>query len=242
MPQLAICGDWHANTQFAVSTLRAINYSDPQVDTIFHLGDFGYRFERDYTDAVSHALCEYGMTLYFIDGNHDNHEYLAQLDKTHDGMGVVADRIYHVPRGHTWRKDRLTVLAMGGAYSIDKMYRTQGVSWWPQEVIAYSEVRRALEGPELSYDMLFSHDAPIEAPVKRSSAYKDDPFTRTNQEYLQMLVGYMDIKTVVHGHWHQRYNAVISGVHYIGLDCDVMSWKYNTMFVDTVTKDITFPS
>ena len=37
-----------------------------------------------------------------------------------------------------------TFLCVGGAVSIDKMYRTPYVSWWPEEEITYHDVDNAL--------------------------------------------------------------------------------------------------
>jgi hypothetical protein len=59
----------------------------------------------------------------------------------------------------------ITVFVMGGGYSIDKYRRTEGVSWWPQELPSAEEYQNALanlENVNHQVDFIVTHTAPSE--------------------------------------------------------------------------------
>jgi hypothetical protein len=37
-------------------------------------------------------------------------------------------------RGEVYNIEGNSIFVMGGGYSLDKDFRTEGVSWWPQEM------------------------------------------------------------------------------------------------------------
>lgn len=75
-------------------------------DGVLQLGDFGYW--PHYSDGVrflkhvSHHATRAALTVYWIDGNNENHTALAVLDAGLDGFVEVADRCLYIPRGHRW--------------------------------------------------------------------------------------------------------------------------------------------
>ena len=61
--------------------------------------------------------------------------------------------------------DGTCFFAFGGAYSIDKMYRTEGVSWFPEEISTraeYEEGWHNLEKADFKVDYILSHSGPRE--------------------------------------------------------------------------------
>ena len=129
--RIAFAGDWHEN---AVYAQRAIRYARKQnADVLVHLGDFGYSFSDHFVNTVTRDLGRAGMPLLFVDGNHEDHPKLNQYPVEANGLRKVTDRVWHLPRGFRWQWDGVRFLALGGAHSVDRPYRTAGVSWWSEE-------------------------------------------------------------------------------------------------------------
>ena len=140
--RIVVAGDWHGNEEWAVSVIRRVPslLAGESRRLILHLGDFGIWPDRDgkaYLDRVSGALAEAEAELWFVDGNHEDFSQLGKLDENPgpDGRVPVVPRIMHLPRGYRWSWHGLTWLACGGAVSLDRAVRTEGVDWWPQEEI-----------------------------------------------------------------------------------------------------------
>lgn len=76
------------------------------------------------------------MTL-FVDGNHENFEQLNSygVDIWNGGkVHFVESKIIHLMRGQVFDIDGTRFFTFGGAYSIDKNYRTEGITWFPEEI------------------------------------------------------------------------------------------------------------
>lgn len=95
-------------------------------------------------------LSERLYTVLFVDGNHDNHAFwAAQPDVAWNG-GVVhihpdAKNVIHLKRGEYYSIEGRTFWTMGGASSIDKMRRTEGFSWWREELPDHNEMEHGLQ-------------------------------------------------------------------------------------------------
>lgn len=86
-------------------------------------------------------------TVLFIDGNHENFDKLNSYSvETWCGGRVhkVLDNVIHLMRGEVYNIEGNTIFVMGGGYSIDKYRRTEGVSWWLQEMPSEAEYQNAL--------------------------------------------------------------------------------------------------
>ena len=88
-----------------------------------------------------------GCTIFFIDGNHENFEMLNNMplvEYKEALMHRIDEHIFHVLRGEIMTLENKTFLCIGGAVSIDKMYRKPYVSWWPEEKITIHDIDNAL--------------------------------------------------------------------------------------------------
>ena len=174
MKILAI-GDTHMNTS-AICNVAIPVAKKNGCETIVQLGDFGFWIHeergRRFLNKVSKCLVREGITLYWIDGNHDNHPKLwaEYLPSGPDGFCMIKPNLYYVPRGTVWKFDQVTCLGLGGAFSIDKEFRIQeeliraglmrgrfdvhytevGIGsdfehtmWWPTEMIRFEDAELA---------------------------------------------------------------------------------------------------
>ena len=215
-PRLAIAGDWHADTAYAVAAIDHAARRDAA--TLLHLGDFGYNFTDQYLDALQDALSRTELLLGFVDGNHENFDRLESWPVRPDGLRVLRDRIVHVSRGLRWQWGATRCLAVGGAYSIDRFLRTPGTSWWPQETITAGQVSSIVDAGET--DAMFCHDCP--AGITVPGAARDRygcPVDELQRSYehqcrLRFIVDAVRPMRLWHGHFHRRYRTVLVGSDY----------------------------
>ena len=83
--RVLIAGDTHGNTKWVTHLTEVAARSDCPV--IVQVGDFGYfpdhRDGPRFLSAVDQACAANGVELWFIDGNHDDHTSLAELEHGH---------------------------------------------------------------------------------------------------------------------------------------------------------------
>ena len=141
-----ITGDTHGDIDYKkLLILREKNLS--YNDYLIICGDAGICWSPQTFQYFLDLYNDIGCTIIFIDGNHENFEMLNQCSLVeHLGalMHQIDKHIFHVLRGEIMVIDKKSFLCLGGAVSIDKMYRTPYVSWWPEEEITYHDVDNAL--------------------------------------------------------------------------------------------------
>ena len=141
-PRIYITGDTHGDID--IHKLTAGRWPEGRQltkdDILIIAGDFGLVFSP-YKDETERYwldwLDECPWTTLFIDGNHENFDRLYKLpcEERYGGpVGVVRPSVLHLrQRGHVYTIAGKRFWCFGGATSIDKAYRTEGRSWWPQE-------------------------------------------------------------------------------------------------------------
>lgn len=223
--RILFAGDTHGS----VAQMEKVIYPaarDNEVDIVFQLGDFGYRFAEKFTGACSRLSLDSGIPLFWIDGNHDDHSYLIErgaFSAPYGGTPELWPGVFYVPRGqHLYWEDSV-IVAVGGAYSVDRVYRTLGESWWAEEEITDEDIERALDWPMA--DILLSHDAPDSPALngyldKFFSSFGEVPDSLKSRKKLLRLVEHHEPKLVIHGHYHHRYTTTIGKTRVEGLSCD----------------------
>lgn len=166
-----ICGDTHIPYDYKKLTSKKWpeQKTMSEDDYLIILGDFGLLWganedneERYYKRIIENRK----FTTLFIDGNHENHHRLGELEEVDmlgGKAGKVSDKIYHLKRGHVFEIEGYTLFCMGGADSTDKQHRVIDISWWEQEIPSYREMDFALENLEKHrwcVDFVLTHTAP----------------------------------------------------------------------------------
>jgi len=204
MNAVAICGDWHGDARFARKMIKTL--SSRGITEILHCGDFGYGWDADYIPNIDESLNKHGMTLRWVPGNHENYDEIDLLyDHDAQRMGMNGT-IYVLRRGERFMIGATSFVGIGGGHSIDKDRRTQGVSWWPQELITTGDVYRIMT-THRECDVVIAHDAPLTADLDLRNGYKDDPHSIGNRRLLGIIVDHLDPLFVFHGHYHQRHST-----------------------------------
>lgn len=252
--RLMIAGDWHSNRHHAK---RAIEYAaSVKAKAILQLGDWGYWPGWDHTQTqighcrftqeVRQHCKDAGIPLYWLDGNHENHEALAP--------GQGDEWVRHLPRGHRWSWWGKTWMAIGGGVSVDKKWRTPGQDWFPEETLTPQQWEHCMRAGEV--DVIVSHDCPsgvlipgVHALQKQGKGADGtiltDPWFPIEQlhesEAHRGLLG--DIqqeknpKHWFHGHYHNRYNGQVGTTLVVGLGHDGDLMHENC--INVTAKDLT---
>lgn len=236
--RIGVAGDWHANTLYALDALDY--FANREIKHIVHLGDFGYNFEyKKYLKPLNDLLQENGQHLWFVDGNHENQIELYKYKFAADQTRPLTDRITHLPRGFRWTWSGTSMLALGGAFSIDKSVRVPGIEWWPEEEINWDEAERTANGGHA--DIMFTHDCPagVDIPDIRRNPLGLPAHVlnqaNNHRNLLRQVVDAVKPKKLYHGHYHTKYESKLYGDDYEtdiqGLDCDGTPLKLNTLIV-----------
>lgn len=238
-----IVGDTHGNG-FAIE--YAVRHAQKRgIERVVQLGDFGIwpgPGGQRFLDDVESALKDTGVTLHFIDGNHEDFDQIeanvAAGSPNEDGHYEFRPNLFYIPRGTYWNWYGKQWLAMGGAYSIDKSRRKAGLSWWPQETPTYAQLSKAVDnvagGP---VDYLLTHDAMAETPWPRPLI----PIQASLQvrHDISSFVKAVRPKMMFHGHYHfpvdWTYGADTWATEVHGLDCDAADGSMGILDTDTDT-------
>ena len=132
------------------------------------LGDFGFIFKYNdwkWNRFLNHFEKNYPNKMIFtVLGNHENYDSIEKMP-VKDMFGArcrkIRSNVYAIERGEILSIEGLNILCIGGADSIDKAWRQDGISWWVQEKISDTDVKKTVEkGLTCSFDMVCSHAMP----------------------------------------------------------------------------------
>lgn len=208
---LYVTGDTHGDLDFQ----KIIDWSEAtklnkDKDYLVILGDFGYVWankrdthEKEKLDFISRLP----FTTLFIDGNHENHSRLNAM-RVVNFMGgkahKVHDSIYHLMRGHVYNICNKSIFTFGGASSIDKHLRIEGISWWKEEEFNYIEANTAydnLNKIKWEVDYVLTHSAPLSIRNKLfegNNLYKPS----STERILEAILRNIKFKSWYFGHYH----------------------------------------
>lgn len=163
--RIGILGDLHGDLDHTLIIAGAM--SNRGVKVLLVLGDWGFIWPSynwgNLVEKLSRRLARRGQTMYFVDGNHEWFPRLYEFPISSDGIRWVRPNIGHLPRGYrSILGGRWTLAALGGANSIDRHMRAEGLTWWSEESITDEDLDSL--GAE-SVDILVGHDAPLHVPA-----------------------------------------------------------------------------
>jgi hypothetical protein len=211
--RILFVGDLHGNTEAGVNAVNQAIVQEAEV--IVQVGDFGYWPAFDHSqrfiEALERELVDNDVLLFFADGNHEDHRFLPQGDN----LNLVAENIWHVPRGLDVELDDTRLLFFGGARSVDRYYREAGVTWFEEEMPTEEQFDRAmLTAQRNKIDIVVSHDCPVETGL-RGVPWTLEPDiiadNRIMRGYLREILLTYRPRHWFCGHWHAR--RTIKHVH-----------------------------
>lgn len=225
-----ITGDTHGDYDYDKIALFAASPEAKKMtrdDYFIVTGDFGVCFYGEpnpgskwYYKLAANGLLEEDQkmkemwsnnpwTTLFIDGNHENHDELDSypVREWHGGkVHYITDNIIHLMRGQVYDIDGLKFFTMGGAESTDKMYRTEGFTWWAREMPSKEEYEEAianLEKVDFKVDYVITHCAPENYVAPFMTFVYDRSRNELTNFFTHLLVDFkLEFKEWYFGHYH----------------------------------------
>lgn len=212
---ISIAGDWHGSLHQAVTVLE--HAYQQNCDIILQAGDFGiWKGDEHFLNSLQEHLIRYDQRLYFVDGNHECFPrlYSYPIDPI-TGLRPIRDNIFHLPRGFRFTINQVRFLALGGAYSVDRQWRTLNKTYWREEEVTDYDISQALLADDRTTDVLLMHDSPHPAPNlitdnplrqaqgQRAYGYKAIQEARRHRHFLTPVFIAAQPKVLFHGHYHE---------------------------------------
>lgn len=202
-----VTGDTHGGMD--IHKLAKANFDDSKLtkdDFLIICGDFGLvwnggKDEQNWLDWLNQK----NYTTLFLDGNHENFQMLDSMkpELWHGGyIHKINNSVFHLMRGQVFEIDNRTFFVMGGATSVDKQFRTLGISWWEREMPDDDELKTGNEN--LRYcgnkvDYILTHTTPTSI-VNQLVPQIKPPDRLTN--YLQYIEETVQFEHWYFGHFH----------------------------------------
>lgn len=225
MSRIFITGDIHLNIDIKKLSFKrwpeSRNFT--RDDILIICGDAGLTWDNsNETKYWCDWLENKPYTIICAMGNHENYDILRALplDKWNGAkVRKVRQHVMYIENGEIVVLNNQTFFFQGGAHSVDKAFRKEGKSWWPQEIPSYEEFEHAannLEEYNYKIDYIISHTAPTHI-VKKLFPYEDASDVVTN--FLEKYVcGFCDFKQHFLGHFHidrtyeDKYNILYNDI------------------------------
>ncbi|MCF0228062.1 MAG: metallophosphoesterase [Parasporobacterium sp.] len=164
-----VTGDTHRKLD--IQKLNEDNFSEQTLmgrdDYLIITGDFGGVWSGDSADD---DILDYhenkNYTTLFVAGNHENYDALQTypVKMWHGGLvHEIRDHVLHLMNGQIYEINGKTFFVMGGATSVDRMYRVEHETWWKEEEPSESDFRTALSNlsrHDNKVDYILSHTIP----------------------------------------------------------------------------------
>lgn len=147
---------------------------------IIQIGDFGFKDTYQLIKDVPPT------DLLILGGNHDEYPVLQTLPNYLGNYGIIPGTE--------------KTFFCRGAWSIDRAWRTEGVSWWPEEELTYAEGSKMLDLYEqIKPEVMITHDCPnyLKQCMFQANAYQN----RTGI-FLNQCLDIHIPKRWYFGHWH----------------------------------------
>lgn len=236
--RVLVAGDTHGNLSWITTLCRLARRHG--CDRVLQLGDFGLwpdlrggrvrpdpQLDERWISAVARAAQVHGVSVRFVDGNHDAHP-LARA--AYDAEPVTGLRVLRpgvvewADRGAVWEWAGVHFGALGGAVSTDRQFRTEEWSWWATETTTTADLDTLVLRAGGPIDVLVAHDAPAIPPgIQRDASPELAPACAGNRAVIAQAVSTLMPRMLLHGHYHHGYATVHDGCRVEGFASDVES-------------------
>ena len=205
-----VTGDTHGDHDFA----KLVRFSRQHEgltkrDYLIIAGDFGGVWWEPTLEKDLKPYEALPFTVLFVDGNHENFSLLERypVERWKGGkVHVIKPGIIHLMRGQVFELEGSTIFTFGGATSIDRVLRREGVSWWKEELPSPAELAEGIANLKArgnKVDYIITHSCGERAlmyPPLRTRSFQMDRYPEN-----QMLAYFEDVamyKRWYFGHYH----------------------------------------
>lgn len=207
-----ITGDKHADFNDVFSFCKTNNTSLD--DILIILGDSGINYYNDENDNVlKNNLAKLPITLFSIHGNHEERCENIKTYKTkifHSGTIYYEEQypnILFAKDGEIYDFNNKKVLAIGGAYSVDKYIRlARGYRWYESEQPSEEVKQKVLKliDENNNIDIILTHTCPYKyIPIETFiSGIDQSTVDSSTERFLDLVEEKLNYKIWYCGHYH----------------------------------------
>lgn len=217
--RIAFAGCWHARAEFVRDAMTAAR--DGGATVLVHTGDFLYTYPaaNKMLVEVETVAAELGMFVVVVRGNHDDPALFQKAvtstrrrnkGPAHggvaDGFARLSPHVLHAPNGLRWAWQGVQFVALGGAFSVDRAARTEGVTYWAGEVASPRDIGAVKRDGKAN--VMITHDIPAGTHLPFGSTrpdWWDIENAEKHREGLRAAVDVVRPDWVVGGHMHIRF-------------------------------------
>lgn len=208
-----ITGDTHGD--FSRIEEFCVTNDTSKDDVMIILGDAGINYWLSESDReLKNQLSELDITLFCVHGNHEARPWEAgnyEEVEWNEGLAYMEEEypnILFAKDGEIYNFNGKKVIAIGGAYSVDKYYRlNHGMQWFDteqpdEEIKAF--VEEQLDKEDWSLDIVLSHTVPVDAePVWAFiPGVNQDRVDKSTEKWLQYIHDNLEFSEWYAGHYH----------------------------------------
>jgi len=162
------------------------------------VGDFGFEAQHLWhlanVDSDKHKINF---------GNHDDYTFLHER---------------HSLGNWSWDIER-DLMTVRGAFSIDRVHRTENISWWANEEMNYEEMQQAVDAFILyKPSIVVTHDCPHEVSKHLFGGNIKNQIKTTTGNGLQVMFESHQPDLWIFGHHHREEDEMIDGTRFICLE------------------------
>lgn len=164
----------------------------------------GPRFGEEYSNPPHYAVIKGDHR--FIRGNHDNPASCAKHSQFIKDGTVEGNMMF-----------------VGGALSVDKQFRIEGLTWWKDEELSYQSLQEMINlYIKTKPETMVTHECPesiaciIVGNLTGAWTDKLDFPSRTRTAFQHMFSAHSP-KYWIFGHWHTKLNVEVNGTRFICL-------------------------
>lgn len=220
--KLYFLGDIHGDFEGAAKKIKNQDVKDAY---IVQVGDFGMGFshpqkEENKLTILNDALKVRNIEMYAIRGNHDNPSFFAKRNNPYNLPNITL-----LPDYSEINLAGKNILLVGGAVSVDRIFRKEGISWWRDEVFVFDE-----DLPCKKYDVIVTHSRPMESGLflgfKNIGAFlqKDKSLKKSLEDENELISNfYSKVKGSPNwyfGHFHESLESYFNGTKFKALGID----------------------
>jgi len=230
-----VSGDIHGD--FTQLVFKVCVQYDMYDTLVIVAGDCGFGFEKEaYYEQVfrrvQKRLTAHNCWIVMMRGNHDDPSYFSESKISHERFQTIPDYTIIEAIGQH-------ILCVGGAISMDRMYRKSlmlrhpnKMYYWSDEAPIYNEaILREMVENEIKINAAITHTAPSFCEFITKNGLMawaaDDPTlleeTNAERRQLDLLHTFLvqnghPVRSWFYGHFHHSWHAEIEGIRYYMLD------------------------
>ena len=167
-------------------------------DILIILGDIGIKFyDTEENRAFDELILSSKKKIAFLDGNHENFDYIYSFPEEAWCGGVVhriTENVVHLERGYIYEIEGKRFFVFGGCNTSEKWKRA-GKPWYPEEAPTQEELLRAyanLEKCGRKVDYILTHKYEMGEEISSVEL----------SELCKFIDEQVEFKHFYAGHWH----------------------------------------